>query len=694
MLHRSCGFPYALIIVIAACSSQSPVASSESSSPRPDAPPTPPPHQPPSPPPPSPPPEDCHRPLDIPSGWALDRAYGTHCPIYTVAAVSPTDVWIGGGGGWLYHWNGSEFQRHWAGSDVNLSHLWASGPDDVWAGGPFGALLHFDGTQWRQIDSPIRGHVLALAGSGPDDVWVLESARSVWNQPGNEHLEIETQVWQWSGRGWSLHAGMSHAASLAVVGPKDVWVGASSDDNRAVLFHWNGDAWTTWETGARGSVNSLAALATNEVWAQVFDFDKPAASMVHGVTFTLYRFDGSGWVAQPYPDPRSDGSGLSDVHGAWGGNAGLSTLKSVHGKLWLRSSFDQQGTYWDGGTIAFLRRDGDAWKRIATIDVDSSWVVWDPIEPDRDWPDSDADGSAPDDIWITGLNGELFHWNGSKLESTRLWKLHPIDAIWEDPSGDTAWAVGHLGTILRRDASGWSEKKDGVPDSRDHYSWVTGSGEADIWAGGFRVSTIHWDGTSWTPVPLQTDCVPYAAAPGEVFFCGRDGGLWHLKQGQLLEEIGAGTRIISVFGAPAAGVWAEDAMGHLFHLDGQWHPIETPASFSGFQVTQNGSVLALSAGKGVYAFDGQAWQLVTSNHLLNGWLFVAISPSDIWSTVRNPETWRTDLIHFDGKAWTGTGAVFRTDRGEVAMRQLAGSRHVWALDPSVGGSGAIYRTPP
>src|SRR4051812_41830014 len=280
MAHRSGAVPCALFLAASACSNDSVVLPAGSSPASPGAPPS---STRPVPPPPANGAGDCHhRNIDPPAGWVLDYS-GSHCPLYAVVATGPTDVWIGGDNGSLYRWNGTEFQRQWAGAGVNIREFWASGPRDVWAGGT--GLLHFDGDRWRQVDSPIQGEVRALGGSGPNDVWLLDSGGGVWH---------------WTNGSWSLQALTGKATSLAVAGPSDVWVGASSVDGHALLVHWDGRAWTPWQTQAPGFVSSLAALAGDEVWALVSNEYAPPASMVGVTDFSLYRFDGTGWVAEPY----------------------------------------------------------------------------------------------------------------------------------------------------------------------------------------------------------------------------------------------------------------------------------------------------------------------------------------------------------------------------------------------------------
>src|SRR5205823_59230 len=115
----------------------------------------------------------------------------------------------------------------------------------------------------------------------PNDVWVLESgALRTLDVPGNRWAVVsDNHVWRWNGAGWSRQSSLAYASSLAVIGPSDVWVGATTADYHALSFHWDGASWTSHPSQEIGFVSSLASVASNEVWALVTDNSQRPASM-------------------------------------------------------------------------------------------------------------------------------------------------------------------------------------------------------------------------------------------------------------------------------------------------------------------------------------------------------------------------------------------------------------------------------
>jgi hypothetical protein len=112
-----------------------------------------------------------------------------------VAAASPTDVWVGGGGtangkgfGYLSRWNGSSWRRLALPTDVtSVSQLAVAGAKDVWIIGTSfekcdtasasSRVLHWNGTGWHsywaddECDIPDYYSVSALFASAPETGW-------------------------------------------------------------------------------------------------------------------------------------------------------------------------------------------------------------------------------------------------------------------------------------------------------------------------------------------------------------------------------------------------------------------------------------------------------------------------------------------------------------------------------------------
>lgn len=115
------------------------------------------------------------------------RSYdaGTWRELSAIAGTSASDVWTGGQGGTLMHWDGHAWARAASGTEGTIGGLLAVSASDVWAwaGARVGIrrapqepalLLHYDGHAWSSVAPPSGGDVLGVA-SRAGRVWALTS---------------------------------------------------------------------------------------------------------------------------------------------------------------------------------------------------------------------------------------------------------------------------------------------------------------------------------------------------------------------------------------------------------------------------------------------------------------------------------------------------------------------------------------
>ncbi len=112
-------------------------------------------------------------------------------PLYSVCAVSPTEVYAIGSGT-VCSFDGSQWvKEYWS---VQRG-LWARGPDDVYAIGNLG-IYHFDGTAWRFLDPPQPSVVsnrplTGLWGCG-EDIYAVGPNYNVLHYDGGDWETIES----------------------------------------------------------------------------------------------------------------------------------------------------------------------------------------------------------------------------------------------------------------------------------------------------------------------------------------------------------------------------------------------------------------------------------------------------------------------------------------------------------------------
>lgn len=149
-------------------------------------------------------------------------------------------------------------------------------PNDVWAVGTWGnsrgdfryLIAHYDGTAWTNVALPpalagIQGELFAVQAIAPNDVWAtggVETGGSI--------------MLHWDGTAWSQVPSPTVGASLAALGPNNIWC------TDADIAHWDGSSWTIVDSLAafHGPVLSgTTILPDGEVWAAGREMDTTGA---------------------------------------------------------------------------------------------------------------------------------------------------------------------------------------------------------------------------------------------------------------------------------------------------------------------------------------------------------------------------------------------------------------------------------
>jgi len=187
-----------------------------------------------------------------------------------VTEISPANVWAvgasegSGSAALVLHWNGMSWARVPTPSSgvSGLSGVSAVSANDIWAVGSGGTttrettlVLHWDGRKWTRVPSPTPpGQIVALfsvSAVSATDVWAV--GRDLTAKLG------KTLVLHWDGKAWTQvpsptpmpggSAGGSFLNGVDMVATGDVWsaggtVFDSTGNERTLLLHWNGMAWT------------------------------------------------------------------------------------------------------------------------------------------------------------------------------------------------------------------------------------------------------------------------------------------------------------------------------------------------------------------------------------------------------------------------------------------------------------------
>jgi len=198
-------------------------------------------------------------------GSALPR--GLHDTIIAASAASPADVWaVTHFGGYVLHWNGARWSlaKRLPGAG-QLTGVTALSPSDVWVfgGGGFTGGLgtwHFNGRTWRQWKGNANG--LETAGAlSPANIWAIGGVVS----PANTIMHFNGVSWRpvtakaLSGLQFQHISAFSHT---------DIWASATNmtSSSPGLLVHFNGVRWTRVTLPWKVIPGSIAADGHGGLW--------------------------------------------------------------------------------------------------------------------------------------------------------------------------------------------------------------------------------------------------------------------------------------------------------------------------------------------------------------------------------------------------------------------------------------------
>jgi hypothetical protein len=409
------------------------------------------------------------------------------------------DFWAVGNAGYIAH--GGPEGLTVLPSEAELSGIWGSAGEDVWAVGS--EIRHFDGRRWSTTLRPER-FLRDVHGTGAANVWAVGEGgvAYAWNGARWEPQRTGTTadlygVWTHGEQVWAVGAGSTvlvrdaqgwHAfepptrevtfTAVWGTGPKDVWVTGSRGG--AVLFHWDGSAWTPVQLpfsalyGISGSASGELLVVGEEGSAQ---------------------FSGGRWgTAFQAPSSRmlgalhvADGRVMVGIHGQ--------VLRSGKANTWLALG---EGVRTD--FVSLSAPEEDRWFFADGSRVRGGPVTWDAGSLG---PAHTLTRQGRGRLWSAGDQGrvDLRLWDslGGALHSFYLPSHFALRGVY--PVRDMlAWVVGTdtvtgEGVLVRLDGhTAWAPYALSGPGGLNA---VDGSAPDDVWAVGESV-LAHWDGSGWT----------------------------------------------------------------------------------------------------------------------------------------------------------------------------------------------------
>lgn len=557
-------------------------------------------------------------------------------------------VWAAGAQGAVFKWEGA-WERFPTGTENGLRSVWGSSRDDVWFGGEAGTMLRYAGDGLLGYDLRTGATIHSIAGTGPDDVLAL----------GYDATEKTARLFHWNGSFWRELPPIEDFVPRGLWSSGEgIWVGGEG----AALALWTGscfrvksgggarlnDLWAgTWAVGDEG----LALRRTDEGWERQ---DLGVTAHLRSV----WGWAGEVWVAgEGGTLLRGDEAGFRPVHGT-----GDRDLLAMHGReggpLWIGAS-DGSLFQTDGRSlrrtpspsewpiVSLLAFGGEAWATTEAGEV----LRWDGEAwryQRRAHGRAELFGTAPDDLWLAGFDGEA--------------------AIFERWDGE-AWRVVMPGTATAVYA-------------------IAGAGD-ELWVGHAPGMIRHWDGARWSAHYLGTR--PRALAhDGEDLWILSDRRLYRWGEGAPAESHPAPVILTALHAADGA-VWVGTATGAMGRLGEAGLALGEPVAEHPIRsIHGHGEALwAVGDAGTLLRFDGEDWrpQALGTEADLRA---VAVAGEHLW--IASSE----GLLHRrDGqwRWWGGVPANLRTLWSEGALVYVANAEGgVYAIDPE--GSGILYTIHP
>jgi hypothetical protein len=323
---------------------------------------------------------------------------------------------------------------------VSANDVWAVGAWYPPSSNPRTLTEHWDGSDWSVVPSPNAtpgyNELYGAAAVSTSDVWAV-GYHNIANY-GSE----KTMALHWDGTRWSIvrtrnmgpNANMLRAVSA--VSSNDVWavgLGASTSNEvgRPLIEHWDGARWSLVRSpnlgGGFGILNSVTALAANDVWAVG----------THEGSTLIEHWDGTAWAVVPSPNGRRAESEMYAVSAA-----GPDDVWAV-GDSYNNRGGDTLVEHWDGARWAVVPSLDGPHPNTALFGVVAlgSGNVW-------------AVGSTYDPV-LVDYKTFTEHWDGS------AWTVVPspnpgpfydqLFGVVGSPGGDV-WAVGqaYVDTLVLR----------------------------------------------------------------------------------------------------------------------------------------------------------------------------------------------------------------------------------------------------
>jgi photosystem II stability/assembly factor-like uncharacterized protein len=182
-------------------------------------------------------------------------------------------------------------------------------------------------------------------------------------------------------------------------------------------------------------------------------------------------------------------------------------------------------------------------------------------------------GTSASNVYAAAYDG-ILHYDGTSWSPEQLPGTAGYGGIWGSASDDI-YAIGRNGNILHYDGTQWSSVDQSVTTS--YLRGVWGSSETDVFVVGGSGTILHYDGSNWTRMISNTSSLLnsiWGSSENDVFAVGSNGLILHYD-GRMLQQvtISKAREIIEDYICAIRAEWKSKAEG-----DEQCIPTSMPES--------------------------------------------------------------------------------------------------------------------
>ncbi|MBF0449143.1 MAG: hypothetical protein HQK75_00045 [Candidatus Magnetomorum sp.] len=519
--------------------------------------------------------------------WQNPAPQGNH--LYTVWAISDTQLIAAGALGTLIEFDGSKWYEHQLQTLQNIKAIWADNANHMVAVGDAGQVLHFYDKKWHILPDITSYPLNAVWGTTANNIYAFGDAGTL--------LRYQDNTWtkQPSSTAANLIDAIGFSDTIYVVG------------TAGTVLHFDGQAWYPMDTQSQVDFICIWGNDSQHLYAGGIYFDE-----FWRRKSCVYAYDGTQW------QKKWDFPSGEIIRHIWGDTNNHVVAVSEQGHVfelqnsqWIQVfNANGQGLYrlhHTGSTFVSVGENGqiirennsnwydifegqrpssvnDIWgndKQTFAVCHDGIILSWqyDSWHLDSQPTSNHLYGISGNDqnLFVVGQSGYIASYDGEQFQAYS--SPTDLDLLAVSVIGDTAIAVGERGVVLHYSNNTWISKESST--SKNIRSIWAYSPDC-AFAAGKDGTLLSFDGISWKLMDSPTSERLYAiwgSAPNNVYAAGKNGSMIHYdgQQWAMVSNFPSTNQLMHIWGTQAKRVYAVGNNGTLCLFDGEnWQLLSPP----------------------------------------------------------------------------------------------------------------------